>query len=69
VSDAEQKTKRVIRGLAAAAMAVQVDIDAEHEEVERVTVLGLPVFFRDQGSGRPRVFGVPFPRWIRGPRK
>jgi hypothetical protein len=64
----EGKAKRVIKGAAAVAMAVHVEVDTEHEEVDKVAILGLPVFFREPSSGNPRVLGIPFPRWIRGPR-
>jgi hypothetical protein len=50
-------------------MAVEVEINPNHAEIDRVSVLGLPVFMRDPEKGTPRVFGIPFPRWIRGPRK
>lgn len=65
---AEDKARKVLTGAAALGAALSVDIDEEHAEVKRVAVLGVPVFKRDE-AGRPRVLGVPFPRWIKGPRR
>ena len=61
------KAKTVLTGAAALAAAVQVHLDEEHNEVDRVAVLGVPLFKRDE-NGVPRVLGVRFPRWIRGKR-
>jgi hypothetical protein len=63
----EEQRRKVLVGAAALARAIQVDVDA-HNEVSRVTVCGAPVFMRDD-RGMPRVFGIRFPRWIRGARK
>ena len=64
----EQKARKVLTGAAALAAALKVEVDETHGEVARVTVLGVPLFFRDAATGRPRILGVPFPRWIRGSR-
>lgn len=68
VGDAEQKVKRVLTGASALAAAVSAHYNAEHDEFDRVTVLGVPLFLRDE-RGNPRVLGIPFRRWIRGPRR
>jgi len=62
-----KKGVTVLTGIAAIAESVKVELNEDHEEVERVQVLGVPLFQRDD-AGRPRVLGVRFPRWIRGPR-
>lgn len=66
---ATRKAREVLTGAAALAAAVQVEIDPEHGEVDKVAVLGVPLFFRSGPGGTPRVLGIPFPRWIRGPRR
>jgi hypothetical protein len=66
--DIEDKATKVLTGAAAVAAAVKVTLDEEHDEVAKVQVLGVPLFKRDD-AGRPRVLGIPFPRWIRGPRR
>ena len=64
-----QKVRKVLLGASALAAAVRVEIDEAHPtEVDRVSVLGIPVFSREPEKGRPRVFGITFPRWMRGPR-
>lgn len=60
--------KKILTGAAAAAALINAHYDDEHGEYQKVTVAGLPVFKRDE-RGNPKVFGIPFPRWIRGPRK
>jgi len=62
-----QKTTKVLTGAAALAAAVKVELHPERDEVEKVTVLGVPLFKRDD-DGRPRVLGIPFARWFRGRR-
>lgn len=61
------KAQKVLTGAAALAAAVQVHVNEEHNEVDRVAVLGVPLFTRDD-AGTPRVLGLKFPRWIRGRR-
>jgi hypothetical protein len=63
----EEQRRKVLVGAAALARAIVVDVDA-HNEVSRVSFCGAPIFFRDE-RGLPRVLGIRFPRWIRGPRK
>jgi hypothetical protein len=64
----EDQRRKVLVGAAALARAVQVDVDTHHNEVTRVSVCGAPIFTRDE-YGAPRVLGIRFPRWLRGPRK
>jgi hypothetical protein len=66
--DLTKKATKVLTGAAAIAASVQVHVDEQHGEVDRVQVLGIPVFKRND-AGTPRVFGIPFPRWIRGARR
>jgi hypothetical protein len=47
---------------------LDVQRDEEHGEIKRVTYARVPLFWRDE-AGRPRVLGIPFPRWVRGERK
>jgi hypothetical protein len=68
LDDKTAKATKVLTGAAALAAAVKVELNDEHDEVERVDVLGVPLFKRDD-QGRPRILGIPFARWIRGPRK
>ena len=68
IDDKLKTTTRVLTGAAAIASAVKVEVSDQHNEVERVAVLGIPLFQRDE-RGLPRVLGVKLPRWIRGPRK
>jgi hypothetical protein len=60
------------RGIVGAVSAVlaplDVQRDEQRDEVSRVTYARVPLFWRDE-HGRPRVLGVPFPRWVRGERK
>lgn len=65
--NAEKTAKRVLTGAAAIAAAITVHVNDEHNEVDKVAVLGVPVFMRDE-RGNPLVLGMRFPRWIRGPR-
>lgn len=69
MSDIEKKAKKVVTGLAAAAMAVEVHVDTDHGEVDKFALFGVPLFWREPHQGNPRLVGIPFPRWIRGPRK
>ena len=66
--DKVDKAQKVLTGAAALAAAVKVELHPERDEVERVSVLGVPLFKRDE-DGRPRVLGIPFPRLFRGPRR
>ncbi len=67
--DLKRAGKAISGGAAlAAALNLDVDIDEEHGEVSTFRVAGVPLFRRDD-RGRPRVLGIRFPRWIRGPRK
>lgn len=47
---------------------LDVELDEQHEEIKRVAYARVPLFWRDR-HGRPRVLGIPFPRWVRGQRK
>lgn len=67
LGDIAKKGGKVLTGGAALAAAVSVSVDEEHGEVDKVAVCGVPLFKRD-GDGNPKVFGIRFPRWIRGPR-
>lgn len=69
MSDAGRKVRKVLTGTAALAAAVKLEIDPEHGEIERVEILGAPIFRRTEEGGLPVVFGLRFPRWIRGPRR
>lgn len=68
MADAEDKARRVLTGAAAIASAVRATYNHEHDEFDEVTLLGVPVWRRDE-LGRPRLLGIPFGRWARGPRK
>lgn len=68
MSEPIEKAKKLVTGTAALAMLVKVEIDEKHDEVDRVAFAGVPIWSRDEGSGRPRLFGIPFKRWLRGPR-
>lgn len=64
------KARKVLLGSAALAAAVRVEIiDDNPGEIDRVTILGVPVFAREPETRRPRVLGIVFPRWLRGPRR
>lgn len=52
------KAATVAGGIAA---LVTVTRSAEHNEVETVTLAGVPLFSRDL-DGNPRIFGIPFRR-------
>jgi hypothetical protein len=69
MSDAGDKAKQVLRGAAALGALVSTEINLEHGEIERFEIAGVPLFFRSGAAGTPRVLGIPFPRWLRGPRK
>lgn len=58
----------MLTGASALAATITAHYNEEHDEFDRVAILGVPVFKRDE-MGRPRVLGIPFGRWIRGPRK
>jgi len=66
--DAKRKVTKVVKGAAALAALVSAEIDVEHGEVQEFEVVGVPLFWREPVTGRPRVLGIPFPRWIRGER-
>jgi hypothetical protein len=68
LDDQTKKATTVLTGAAALAASIKVERSDEHDEVERVDVLGVPLFKRDE-RGNPRILGIPFRRWIRGPRK
>jgi hypothetical protein len=59
---------RVAGAVGAVLAPLDVQRDEEHGEIKRVTYARVPLFWRDE-RGRPRVFGIPFPRWVRGERK
>ncbi len=69
MTDPIDKAKRIVLGTAALAATVRVELDEERGEVDEVRLFGVPVFRRDENTGRPRVFGIPFRRWLRGARK
>lgn len=60
--------KTILTGAAAIAALVKAERNDELDEYERVSIAGVPVFRRD-AKGNPRVLGIPFGRWIRGPRR
>lgn len=60
--------KKVLTGAAAIAALVKADYNEQHDEYDRVSIAGVPLFRRDE-RGNPRVLGIPFGRWIRGPRR
>jgi hypothetical protein len=68
MSEPIDKAKKMVTGAAALGMLVKVEVNEDFDEVDRVAFAGVPIFSRDEGSGRPRLFGIPFKRWIRGPR-
>lgn len=63
-----QKVRRVLVGTSALAVAIKTEVDVEHGEIAAVSVFGLPVFRRTPEAGLPILFGIRFPRWIRGHR-
>lgn len=67
-----EKVARQVGKIAATAStiagAINVIRDDEHGEIESVTAGPVAVFWRD-AKGNPRVLGIPFGRWFRGPRK
>ena len=69
MQDIADKTKKILVGAGALAVAVKTEIDVPHGEVASVSILGIPVFKRTEQGGLPVLFGIKFPRWIRGPRK
>jgi hypothetical protein len=58
----------IVAAVAAVLAPLDVKRDEQHGEVERVAYARVPLFWRD-AKGRPRVIGIPFPRWARGDRK
>ncbi len=68
LKDAAKKGGAVLTGVAALERALSVDIDEKHDEVSKVAVCGVPLFRRD-ARGNPKILGIKFPRWIRGPRE
>jgi hypothetical protein len=58
----------IVAAVGAALAPLEVNRDDERNEVTRVAYARVPLFWRDS-KGRPRVLGVPFPRWVRGARK
>ncbi len=52
--------KKVAKGAALVAM-VNVQRNDVHNEVDRVTFGGIPLFSRDE-NGRPSILGIPFKR-------
>ena len=72
MGDDDAKLKGVVKTaakVAAAAALVSVSRNDVHNEVDRVTFAGIPLFSRDQETGAPRVLGIPFRRWARGKRR
>ena len=55
------KAKKGATTAAAAAALVNITINDVHNEVERVSFAGIPLFKRDE-RGNPRVLGIPFKR-------
>jgi hypothetical protein len=67
----EDKTKKattVLTGAAALAATIKAEYNEQHGEYDKVTIAGIPVFKRDE-RGNPKLLGIPFGRWVRGPRK
>lgn len=58
----------IVAAVAAALAPLDVERDEQHGEINRVAYARVPLFWRDD-KGRPRVIGIPFPRWVRGKRK
>jgi hypothetical protein len=61
------KAAGVASAVSAVAARLRVVRDEERNEVLSVHLGPIPLFTRDE-QGRPRVFGIPFRRWARGPR-
>jgi hypothetical protein len=68
MSNAGDKAKQVLTGAAALGALVTTEVNTAHGEVDKFTVAGVPLFWRSGALGTPRLLGIPFPRWIRGPR-
>lgn len=68
MTEPAKKVARAATFVAALTAPLEVERDHAHDEVTRVSYARIPLFSRDE-SGRPRVLGIPFPRWLRGPRK
>ena len=62
------KAAGVASAISAVAARLRVVRDEESDEVFSVHLGPVPLFKRDE-QGRPRVLGIRFPRWARGPRK
>ena len=58
----------VASAIGAVLSRIRVERDEERGEVQSVKLGPVPLFQRD-ASGRPRVLGIRFPRWARGPRQ
>jgi hypothetical protein len=69
VSAGEKAGRAAGVGSAISAVAARLRVvrDDEHNEVLSVHLGPIPLFKRDE-AGRPRVLGIRFPRWARGPR-
>lgn len=57
----EDKVKKAAGAAAAVAVLVSVKRSLEHNEVESVSLAGIPLFSRDD-KGNPRIFGIPLRR-------
>lgn len=68
MGDATDRAKKIAGKVATAALLVSVERDDQHNEVASVSFAGIPLFKRDE-AGRPKILGIPFRRWARGPRK
>lgn len=55
------KAKRAAGTVAAAGALVNITINDEYNEVDRLTFAGVPLFKRDE-KGNPRILGIPFKR-------
>ena len=60
-------TGRVVTLVGAVLAPLKVERNERFNEIELVRYAFVPLFFRDV-DGRPRVLGIPFPRWKK-PRK
>ncbi len=55
------KGKKAAAAASGLAVLVNVQMNDQHHEVERVTFAGIPLFKRDE-AGNPRVLGIKFRR-------
>lgn len=69
MSEPIDKAKKLVTGAAALGMLVKVEVNEHFDEVDKVAFAGVPIWSRDEGTGRPRLFGIPFKRWVRGERR